>query len=167
MKNIINKNKMIHTKFKLSDGSFTMDGTTVSKKFNEFFTNIGPNLAKLIPNQQLSPLHFMGDPIKNSIFLCPVTSSEISEILRSLKNGAPDYDEINAVLLKSISNNITEPLVYICNLSLSDGIFPNELKLTNMLPLFKADDPFVFSNYRPVSLLCILSKVCEKSCIID
>ena len=105
-----------------------MDGTTVSNKFNEFFINIGPNLAKLIPNQQLSPLHFMGDPIKNSIFLCPVTSSEISEILRSLKNGTPGYDEINAVLLKSISNNITEPLVYICNLSLSDGIFPNELK---------------------------------------
>ena len=36
---------MIHIKFKLSDGSFTMDGTTVSNKFNEFFTNIGPNLA--------------------------------------------------------------------------------------------------------------------------
>ena len=164
MKNIINKNKnkMIHTKFKLSDGSFTMDGTTVSNKFNEFFTNIEPNLAKLIPNQQLSPLHFMGDPIKKSIFLCPVTSSEISEILRSLKNGAPGYDEINAVLLKSISNNITEPLVYICNLSLSDGIFPNELKLANVLPLFKADDPFVFNNYRPMSLLCISSKVFEK-----
>ena len=45
MKNIINKNKnkMIHTKFKLSDGSFTMDGTTVNNKFNEFFINIGPN----------------------------------------------------------------------------------------------------------------------------
>ena len=72
------------------------------------------------------------------------------------------YDEINAVLLKSISNNITERLVYICNLSLSDGIFPNELKLANVLPLFKADDPFVFNNYRPVSLLCILAKVFEK-----
>ena len=70
MKNIINKNKnkMIHTKFKLSDGSFTMDGTTVSNKFNELFINIGPNLAKLIPNQQLSPLHLMGDPMNNSIF---------------------------------------------------------------------------------------------------
>ena len=71
--------------------------------------------------------------------------------------------KINAVLLKSISNNITEPLVYICNLSLSDGIFPNELKLANVLLLLKADDPFVFNNYRPVSLLCILSKVFEKN----
>ena len=83
---------MVHIRFKLSDGSFTMDGTTVGNKFNEFPTNIGPNLAKLIPNQQLSPLHFMGDPIKNFIFLCPVTSSEIIEILRSLKNGARGYD---------------------------------------------------------------------------
>ena len=31
-----------------------------------------------------------------------------------------------------------------------------------MLTLFKVDDPFVFDNYRPVSLLCILSKVVEK-----
>ena len=96
MKNIINKNKkrMIHTKFKLSDGSFTMNGTNVSNKFNEFFTNIGPTLAKLIPNQQLSPLHFMGDPIKNSISLCLY-----SNIIRNLwditviKNGAPGCDE--------------------------------------------------------------------------
>ena len=118
---------MIHTKFQLSDGSFTMDGTTVNNKFNELFTNIGPNLAKLIPKQQLSPLHFMGDPIKNSIYLCPVTSSEISEILRSLKNGAPGYDEISAVLLTSISHNIIEPLVYICNLSLVMVYFPMNL----------------------------------------
>ena len=66
MKNITNKNKnkIFHTRFKLNDGNFTMDGTTVSNKFNEFFINIVPNLAKLIPNQQLSPLWFMGNPIK-------------------------------------------------------------------------------------------------------
>ena len=132
MKNIINKykNKMIILNLNSSMGVLRWIVLLwVTSSTNSFFTNIGPSLAKLIPNQQLSPLHFMGDPMKDSIFLCPVTSLEISEIVWSLINGAPGYDEINAVFLKSISNNITEPLVYICNLSLSDGIFPKELNL--------------------------------------
>ena len=54
--------------------------------------------------------------------------------------------------------------IYICNLSLAQGVFPNDLKIANVLPLYKADDPLprCFNNYRPVSLMCILSKVSEK-----
>ena len=78
------------------------------------------------------------------------------------KNGAPGYDEINAWVLKIISSCVASPLVYLCNISLEQGIFPIELKLANVLPLYKADDPFVFNSYRPVSLLCVLSKVFEK-----
>ena len=37
-----------------------------------------------------------------------------------------------------------------------------ELKLANILPLYKSEDPYSFNNYRPVSLLCVLSKVFEK-----
>ena len=48
------------------------------------------------------------------------------------------------------------------NISLQQGIFPKELKIANVLPLFKACDPCVFYNYRPVYLICILSKVYEK-----
>ena len=40
--------------------------------------------------------------------------------------------------------------------------FPTELKIANVLPLYKSGDPFCFNNYRPVSLLCVLSKVFEK-----
>ena len=127
-----------------------------------FSLMLGQIWLKKIPKQRLSPVSFMSEPIENSIFLHPVTSEEILKILHSLKNGAAGYDEINASLLKSISASIMEPLVHICNLSLSEGLFPNELKLANVLPLFKSDDPFVFNNYRPVSLLCVLSKVFEK-----
>ena len=45
---------------------------------------------------------------------------------------------------------------------MSQGIFPTELKIANVLPLYKADDCMVFNNYRPVSILCMLSKVFEK-----
>ena len=73
----------------------------------------------------MSPVDFMGDPPVNSIFLSQVTHAEISTILNTLKNGAPGYDEINACLPKQISHCIVDPLTHVCNLSFSEGIFPD------------------------------------------
>ena len=42
------------------------------------------------------------------------------------------------------------------------GIFPSSLKLGNITPIFKKDDPLDKSNYRPVSILPLLSKVYEQ-----
>ena len=61
-----------------------------------------------------------------------------------------------------ISSYIIEPLAYICNLSLNQGVFSSELNIANILPLYKADDQFLFNNYRSVFLLNVLSKVFEK-----
>ena len=80
----------------------------------------------------------------------------------SLKNSAAGFDDIDATLLTFIIPCIAQPLCYVCNLSLGEGIFPAQLKIANVLPLYKADDSMVFNNYRPVSILCALSKVFEK-----
>ena len=87
IKGIVNRNKsnQLQTKFKLNNGGFTTDGYVISNKFNDFFINIGPNLAANIPKQNLSPLDFMDQPLLNSIYLSEVTSEEISNILKSLK----------------------------------------------------------------------------------
>ena len=53
-------------------------------------------------------------------------------------------------------------MCYLCNRSLTEGVFLDELKLANVLPLFKSGDPLLFNNFRPVSLLCVLSKEFEK-----
>ena len=45
---------------------------------------------------------------------------------------------------------------------MNQGIFPTEMKLANVIPLYKANNPDVFNNYRSVSLLCTLSKVLER-----
>ena len=42
------------------------------------------------------------------------------------------------------------------------GVFPEQLKIANVIPLYKTDDPMLFNCYRPESLLCVLSKVFEK-----
>ena len=80
-------------------------------------------MAAKIPEQNVSPLDFMDQPLLNSIYLSEGTSEEINNILKYLKNDAAGYDELNSCLLKHISPFITEPLKYLSNLSLSEGVF--------------------------------------------
>lgn len=58
--------------------------------------------------------------------------------------------------------NIVQPLVSIMNLSLSTGVFPGSLKVAKVIPVFKAHDPTLFSDYRPISILPAFSKLFEK-----
>ena len=88
--------------------------------------------------------------------------AELEEILGSLKKGAPGYDGVGKDILFTSLPFISHSLLHILNLSLSQGIFPDELKIANIIPLFKAEDPMLFNNYRPVSLLSIFSKIFEK-----
>jgi len=53
-------------------------------------------------------------------------------------------------------------LTFVFNLSLSQGAFPDELKLAKVTPIYKADDSTILSNYRPVSVLRLFSKILEK-----
>ena len=83
-------------------------------------------------------------------------------IIQNLKHSAPGHDEITTAVLQLALPAIRTPLVHVMNLSLVEGIFPDELKVAKVLPLYKGDNPMLFNNYKPVSLLNILSKVFEK-----
>ena len=163
MKSIINRNKVhiYQTKFKHNGGEI-LDGNDISNIFNDFFINIGPTLANAIPHTSKSPLNYSRGSVSETIFLSPVTENEIGKLLLSLKNTASGYDDINSMSLKLCSQYVTQPLTHICNLSLTYGVFPDQMKIANVIPLYKSDDPMFFSHYRPVSLLSVLSKVFEK-----
>ena len=47
------------------------------------------------------------------------------------------------------------------NLSFEQGVFPDELRIAVITPLYKAKDPMFFNNYRPISLLSVFSKIFE------
>ena len=95
----------------------------------------------------------MGQPLLQSMFLSVVTPDEVHKIIISLKSGATVYDELPVSVLKMISSSITRLLPYLGNLSIDQGDFPMELKLANVIPLYKADDPCSLDDYKPVSLL--------------
>ena len=145
------------------------DNKVIAEKFNhyfanigsDFFANIGSDLAKKIPNVSTDFKEFLSGNYAQSFFLRPVHDEEIRNIINSLKEGAPGADNITANVLKCVLNYIVNPLTHICQLSLSQGYFPNDLKIAKIVPLCKCN------NYRPISLLSVFSKVLEKLCMID
>ena len=104
----------------------------------------------------------MGNRLTEFIYLEPVTEKEINQLKRALKDTATRYDDMNSMSLKLSSDFLVKPLTHICNLSLTLGISLVNWKLQMSPPMYKGDDPMLFNNYRPVSVLCVLSKVFEK-----
>ena len=139
IKSIINKNQKPHIqgRFKIGENLITTDNELISNKFNDFFINIGPTLAKSIPHVNKSPLSYLGNRLTESIYLAPVSENEIGQLIKSLKDTAAGFDDLNAMCLKISSQFLVKPLTHICNFSLSQGIFPVQLKIANVIPLYK------------------------------
>ena len=94
------------------------------------------------------------------------TPKELEKIITSLKSkNSYGYDGNPMKILKVSIPFITSPLTYICNKSLLSGIFPSQLKFSEIKPLHKKGDRMDITSFRPISLLTSFSKILEKSYI--
>ena len=75
---------------------------------------------------------------------------------------ATGLDGISARLLKKACPEIVPSLTHIINLSIRCGCFPDEWKISKVLPLYKEDINSDPNNYRPISILPVVSKIIEK-----
>jgi hypothetical protein len=73
------------TKIRVNDETID-DPKQIANKFNEYFTNIGPNLAKSIPTSTKQPLDFLKGSFPNSMYLMPTNEFEVSDVISNLKN---------------------------------------------------------------------------------
>jgi len=80
-----------------------------------------------------------------------------------LKDCAVGWDNLPSFIFKENKNPLAKLLSHIINLSFAQGAFPHELKIANIIPIFKAGEKDIIGNYRPVSLLTTVSKVFEKA----
>ena len=163
IKTVINKRSMskITTKF-LINNKETDNKQDISDSFNDFYVNLGSTLAYKLPHTNVDPISFMKNVTSTPIKLEPVSEKEIEQIMKNMKKSGAGWDDISPKIIKLTYTYFMKPLVHICNLSLEYRVFPKELKIARVIPLYKGGDNSLLVNYRPVSVLPVFSKVLEK-----
>ena len=103
---------------------------------------------------------FLPKAEESSIFLEDITVNEISEIICELSNDKAS--DIPIVVLKHYKSVLSPILAKIFNNCISNGIFPDPLKVGKITPVYKKGANDDIGNYRPVSVLPIFGKIFEK-----
>lgn len=164
IKNILNKSKgpALVDSFK-SNGNIISDKREVANKFNEYFANIGPSLAKKIPKNTISHSSFLNGNYKTSFSVFPTTPEEIICTVNNMKSKkSAGYDNISIETIKLAVPIIAEPLSLLINHSFTHGKVPDSIKIARVCPVYKNGDNCEFTNYRPISILPSFSKIFEK-----
>ena len=126
---------------------------------------MGEKFAKQIPKSNWNIDDYLSKIRlnENSLFMNPCTEVEINKLICNLpRKASGGHDNISNILLKEIGPSILPVLVEIFNDSIHVGIFPNTMKLAEVIPLHKGKERFIESHYRPISLLTTISKLLER-----
>ena len=92
-----------------------------------------------------------------------VTQDEVEQLLKILDpRKATGSDNLPTSLLKVSASQIAPAVCNLFNSILQTGVIPEAFKFATITPVYKAGDPASASNYRPISLLPVLSKLLEK-----
>ena len=121
---------------------------------NKYFSSVGYNLASKMPYPFKQFSEYLPQVNCPDSFFFNSVSSEIElEIMTIPQNKAHGLYSFPTHILRSVKHIISQPLSILLNKSLEHGIYPTQLKLAKVIPIYKNDDPSDPSNYRPISLL--------------
>ena len=143
------------------------DSKLIAESFSEYFVNIGPNLAteasEEVLAQHTSSYENSNPSLDTTFRFHSIEVNNIVLALTNLKvNKATGLDKIPAKVLRISADIIAPSLTYIFNSSLYTGIYIDEWKRTQVIPIYKSEDRRKCENYRPISILPIVSKVFER-----
>nr|CAH7762921.1 unnamed protein product [Callosobruchus chinensis] len=149
----------IHSRIK-DNNAVIINTDQLADKFNPHFVDTPKNIVRKIPFVK----YYDGiERNTNTMFLFPFDEKEfLSLMAKKLKpKYSCGFDGIPSFLIKKCINELTAPLVHLINLSFCEGTFPEQLKLNKIIPVFKKGDKDIMSNYRPIALSPVLSKIFE------
>lgn len=137
---------------------------TIEEKYNkinhinDYFSSIGESLAKNIENN----IFFQNYRVNTRFHFKKLYDNDIKHYIKKLKNTkSTGPDEISTEILKKCATEITPYLTSLINTSLKSSTFPENLKINKITPIQKSTDDNSISNYRPISVSSIISKILE------
>ena len=136
----------------------------IANAFNNYFTNIGDELAKGINYSGTKGFtHYLRNRHNNTFSLNEVNEQSVIKIIENLPlKSSCGFDDMSSKFIKQITPSIITPLTLVINQIFNTGIFPDKLNIAKVVPIFKKGDNTLMNNYRPISLLPVISKVIEK-----
>ena len=99
----------------LVNGARVTNLEDIANNFNNFYVNVGPELANKIPEVNKSHLDYMSGNYQSSIYLKPTSNAEIMSIIRELKDSSSGYDSISTKILKVSSEEVAPILRQMIN----------------------------------------------------
>ena len=159
-----NSKRIFSTKLLNDKGNVTTKPEEIACVLNEHFASVVYKIAQDIP---APPSHLkMTKPNScnfNSIFLFPSTNAEVCLIIDGLKTKkAQRYTDVETKFIKYGKLIISPIISNLFNLCIETGVFPNCLKIAEVIPIYKKGDQNMPTNYRPISLLSQFDKIFEK-----
>ena len=141
----------------------------VAKAFNSVFVNIAQNYIDegLQGTPGLQKLRSFVSEIKPSgerFNITSLTSCFVKKQINLMSTTkATGLDKVPVRLLKLCVNEVADSLTSIINLNFETATFPDIWKIPRVTPIFKSRDKSVQRNYRPISVLPVISKICERN----
>ena len=130
----------------------------LNKQFQSAFSPTTP-LSLKQACQNISPQAGEPHPIMQDI---QISKHGIEKLLGNLKpHKAAGPDQIKPIILKELAPSVASMLHIIFQKSLHTGKVPGEWKTADIAPVYKKGNRQVASNYRPISLTCICSKLMQ------
>ncbi|KAL9976676.1 hypothetical protein ACROYT_G014002 [Oculina patagonica] len=154
-----------------SQRNYSKDDKTVAYEFNSFFASVGDNTIKKIEvlareaNYNLDKRSFVPKnySLPDQFTFSAVPHNQVESIVKSMaSNKAPGIDKVPIRVIKDCLPAILPSKTSIIKATFENATFPNMWKTAVVTPIPKEGDDEVPNNNRPISLLPVLSKVCER-----
>ena len=137
----------------------------IAETMNGHFCSIGKDLASIIeetPNPLLTGEYEL-NPMNKRFHFKSINVLDIGDAIGKLKTAISfGNDNISSYFLKLALPLIENSLVLLFNTSIETGRFPDSWKTARVTPIFKDGDKTNKSNYRPISVLPVISRLFEK-----
>ena len=153
------------------DDKICFDDKTNANTFKEFFCNLANDLvAKLPPPCKRFALNTVRSYYQDILGLLSskfkfsnLTEDHFLQLLKDMNvDKAVGIDNLSGKFLKDGANFLAKPISGLCNLSIKYSVFPKDCQTAKLKPLCKKGSTTLPKNYRPISLLPLISKIIEK-----